>query len=298
VTGVQTCALPIWLRRPDAGQVLVEGVPSWPDPRRVKTLIGVQLQATALFDNLTVREMLGLFASFYDLYPKAEEVGALLDQVGMREKEGALAKQLSGGQKQRLSIALALVNRPKVVFLDEPTTGLDPQARRRLWDVVRDINRAGMSVILTTHYMEEAQVLCDRLAIMDHGSIIATGTPEELVRSLDASSTIAFSSEPAFPFGALESISTVSSVGREAGGDGLAGSTDTSAGAAGADHSPGNGAPVPRARYRLTTDDVEGTLFRLVGQARKAGVHIADLQVSGRTLEDVFLTLTGRAIRD
>jgi ABC-2 type transport system ATP-binding protein len=264
------------LRRPDAGQILVEGVPTWPDPRRVKTLIGVQLQATALFDNLTVREMLGLFASFYDLYPSGEEVTALLDQVGLREKERSMVKQLSGGQQQRLSIVLALVNRPKVVFLDEPTTGLDPQARRRLWDVVRDINGGGMSVILTTHYMEEAEVLCDRVAIMDHGAIIAHGTPEELVRSLDASATIAFSSKPAFTAGTLEAISTVGSVEGQDEADGTRG----------------------RARYRLTTDDVEGTLFRLVGQAREQEVHLADLQVTGPTLEDVFLSMTGRAIRD
>ncbi len=282
------------LRRPDGGQVLVEGVPSWPDPRKVKTLIGVQLQSTALFDNLTVREMLVLFASFYDLFPEPAELTDLLERVGLSEKERSMVRELSGGQQQRLSVALALVNHPKVVFLDEPTTGLDPQARRRLWDVIREINRAGMTVILTTHYMEEAAVLCDRVAIMDNGSIIALGTPEDLIRSLDASSSITFTSVPAFPEGVLEAITTVTSVRREeaeaaAGEDGRAGPAAL-AGAAGPDTAP--------ARYVLTTDDVEGTLFRLVGRARKADLHIADLDVSGRTLEDVFLALTGRALRD
>ena len=133
-----------------------------------------------------------------------------------------------------------------------------------------------MTVILTTHYMEEAEVLCDRVAIMDNGSIVAHGTPEELVRSLDASATIAFSSIPAFIAGTLEAISTVGSVEGQDEADATRG----------------------RARYRLTTDDVEGTLFRLVGQAREQEVHLADLQVTGPTLEDVFLSLTGRAIRD
>ncbi|MCL5942868.1 MAG: ABC transporter ATP-binding protein [Actinobacteria bacterium] len=269
------------LRRPDGGEVRVEGVPSWPDPRKVKPLVGVQLQSTALFDHLTVREMLALFASFYDLYPRRAELDTLLDKVGLREKQGARVNQLSGGQQQRLSIALALVNRPRMVFLDEPTTGLDPQARRRLWDVIREIHRSGMTVILTTHYMDEAQVLCDRVAIMDRGRIIALGAPQELIRSLGAGSAIRFTSTPAFPAGSLEGIKTVSRVVRDAGASAVNGTlTD------GGEH------------YTLTTDDVEGTLFRLVGRARELGVHIADLTVTGANLEDVFLALTGRGLRD
>ena len=171
------------LRRPDAGQVRVLGLDPQRQAREVKQRIGVQLQASAYFDFLTLREILDLFGAFY---PRRVPPKALLEMVGLQERADALLKQLSGGQQQRFSLAAAMVNDPEVVFLDEPTTGLDPQARRSLWDLVRQMREQGRTVILTTHYMEEAEVLCDRVAIMDGGRIVALDTPEALVSRLEA----------------------------------------------------------------------------------------------------------------
>ncbi|HEY1480761.1 MAG TPA: ABC transporter ATP-binding protein, partial [Gaiellales bacterium] len=153
------------LTRPDAGTVEILGEPVWPDPRRVQRRIGVQLQKTALFDNLDAAELLALFCDLYGAPRDEARIGRLLETVGLEAKGGALARELSGGQQQRLAIALALVHEPEIVFLDEPTTGLDPQARRNLWDVVRAIAAEGRTVVLTTHYLEEAEELCDRAAI-------------------------------------------------------------------------------------------------------------------------------------
>jgi ABC-2 type transport system ATP-binding protein len=145
---------------------------------KIKEIIGVQLQANEYFDFLTLAELLGLFAS---LYGRTSDSLALLEQVNLAEKAAARPASLSGGQKQRFSIACALVNDPRVLFLDEPTTGLDPQAKRNLWDLVRRLNQRGMTIVLTTHNMEEAETLCDRIAIMDHGKIVAEGGPRNLI---------------------------------------------------------------------------------------------------------------------
>ena len=162
----------------DEGSALIAGRDVAREPYAVKQLIGVQLQANEYFDHLSLRELLALFCG---LYGHKANPDVLLEQVNLLDKAQAKPARLSGGQKQRFSIACALVNTPQVLFLDEPTTGLDPQAKRRLWDLVRALNADGMTIVLTTHNMEEAQVLCDRLAIMDKGRIIAEGTPQALV---------------------------------------------------------------------------------------------------------------------
>ncbi|HET7380104.1 MAG TPA: ABC transporter ATP-binding protein [Gaiellales bacterium] len=181
------------LRRPNVGTIEVLGRPVWPDPRAVQARIGVQLQSTTLFDRLTARELLELFARFYDRSDGVRRAQESLALVGLEAKAESYAEDMSGGQQQRLAIALALVHDPDVVFLDEPTTGLDPQARRNLWDVIRAINdRAGKTVVLTTHYLEEAEELCDRVAIMDESRVIALDTPEGLIASLGTDVRISY----------------------------------------------------------------------------------------------------------
>jgi len=162
----------------DGGSATIDGIDVASNPYKVKAIIGVQLQANEYFDNLALVELLTLFAA---LYNRDAEPLALLDKVNLTDKANAKPANLSGGQQQRFSIACALVNEPKVLFLDEPTTGLDPQAKRNLWDLVRELNQAGMTIVLTTHNMEEAEQLCRRIAIMDHGKLIALGTPQELI---------------------------------------------------------------------------------------------------------------------
>lgn len=174
------------LRRPDEGSAVLLGEPSWPRNPALLRRVGVQLQASAFFEKLTAREQIRTFASLYGIGD--ERADAMLAEVGLTEKAGTREDKLSGGQAQRLSIACALVHDPELVFLDEPTTGLDPQARRNLWDLLRGINDAGRTVVLTTHYMDEAEVLCDRVAVMDAGRILRVGAPAELAAELDVDS--------------------------------------------------------------------------------------------------------------
>ena len=169
------------LRRADGGSATVAGVDVFRDPSGVKRRIGVQLQASAFPDHLTARETVRFFAACYDLV--VDEL-ALLRSVELGERANQPQDKLSGGQRQRLSIATALVNRPQVLFLDEPTTGLDPQARRNLWDLIRDIQGRGTTVFLTTHYLDEAEILCDRVAIMEQGNIVALNPPRKLIDDL------------------------------------------------------------------------------------------------------------------
>ena len=252
------------LRAPDAGTVQVLGCDLSADPAAVRQRIGVQLQTTALFPRLTVREVLELFRTFY----AGTTMGAdeLIDLLDLTDKAGSLTRDLSGGQAQRLSVALALVNRPEMVFLDEPTTGLDPQARRALWDTIRAIRHRGATVLLTTHYMEEAEALCDRVAIMDGGRIIAEGPPSRLVDEHFAETAIEL------PAGGVEfdgvSVPGVERLQRE--GDGLT----------------------------LHSSDAGATLSALTAMAAAGRIDIDGLHVRRPTLEDVFLRLTGRHIRD
>jgi ABC-2 type transport system ATP-binding protein len=256
------------LTRPDAGTVEILGEPVWPDPRRVQRRIGVQLQKTALFDNLDASELLVLFGDLYGVPRDAARIERLLETVGLEAKSGALARELSGGQQQRLAIALALVHEPEIVFLDEPTTGLDPQARRNLWDVIRAIASEGRTVVITTHYLEEAEELCDRTAIMDSGSIIALDSPSVLIRELGPSSRVTFAAD-GLAHGELAALPAVTSVGdRDDGG------------------------------LDLASEAPQRTLVGLVGLAEERHIELRDLAVRRPSLEDVFLRLTGREFRE
>lgn len=256
------------MRKPDGGSVSIKEIQVWPNPGATKALIGVQLQTTALFDYLTVREMLALFGSFYRLRLSGEKIDGLLAAVSLIDKQKARVNELSGGQQQRLSIALALVNDPEVVFLDEPTTGLDPQARRRLWDVVREINSKGKTIVLTTHYMEEAEVLCGRVAIMDAGRVIEIDTPKDLIEGLGAEVKITFGSNRDIELAELKSATGATSVSKADDG------------------------------YVLYTADVQRSIVGLFNQAQKSSSLIENLSVSGADLEDVFLHHTGKGLRD
>lgn len=169
------------LRPIDGGSVTLDGIVVSDNPQAVKEIIGIQLQSSSFYDRLTLVEQLQMFASFYGAKINPME---LLEEVELADKAKSSVEKMSGGQKQRFSIASALVNKPKVLFLDEPTTGLDPQARRHLWNLIRNIKQKGITVILTTHYLEEAEMLCDRVAIMDNGQIIALDSPKNLVKQL------------------------------------------------------------------------------------------------------------------
>lgn len=169
------------LRPIDGGVATIDGIDVAKKPKDIKNIIGIQLQSTAFYDKLTLREQLKMFGS---LYGRTVDTEALLAKVQLTEKAKNYVEQLSGGQKQRFAIASTLVNNPKVLFLDEPTTGLDPQARRNLWDLIKEIRDEGITILLTTHYMDEAELLCDRLAIMDSGKIITIDTPHNLIQQL------------------------------------------------------------------------------------------------------------------
>ena len=169
------------LRQKTSGKIVVDGLDLDKQPNEIKKIIGVQLQASGFYPGLNLVELINLFAGLYN--QKVDPL-AFLDKVNLRDKAKAKYKELSGGQKQRFSIATTLINQPKIIFLDEPTTGLDPQARRNLWDLILDIRKQGATVIITTHYMDEAEVLCDRVAIIDNGKIIAINTPSQLIDDL------------------------------------------------------------------------------------------------------------------
>ena len=257
------------LSHPDGGEVVVDGLPVWPDPTAVKARIGVQLQATALFDYLRLHEIIHLFGSCYGVRRTPAEIDALLDRVGLLEKRDSFADQLSGGQAQRLSIALALVNDPVVTFLDEPTTGLDPRARRALWDVIRAINEAGTTVVLTTHYMEEAERLCERVAVMDHGHVMALDTPRALVHGLGADAHVTFTLSEPLPLEALCGLDGVSSCSAH----------------------DGEG-------YAMVADNAQRAVVSLLDLAAARGLTIENLDVQGANLEDVFLRMTGRKLAE
>jgi len=255
------------LRTPDAGSIRVAGIDAVADADAVRRVIGVQLQSTALFPFLSGAELIELFASLYGVDSSQARVDELLNSVGLIDKRSNRVDQLSGGQQQRLSITLALVNKPKVVFLDEPTTGLDPGARRELWKTVQDVRASGTTVVLTTHYMEEAEVLCDRVAVMNAGKIIALGTPAGLIRDLGATATI----RARVASGTLDH-------------------------AAAEDLPAATGALFEGDRLELKTTNVQLTLVGLLELANRAGVTLDDLGASQATLEDVFLSLTGRKL--
>ncbi len=253
------------LRKPDGGSLEVLGIDVARDADALKQRIGVTLQTAALYPRLTVVEIIDLFRSFYD---KTLPTQYLVDVLGLDERKGAQSRELSGGQRQRLAVALALVNDPELVFLDEPTTGLDPAARRSLWDIVRDLRDKGKTVLLTTHYMEEAEILCDRIAIMDHGQILEMGTVEELVSRHFKERAVRFDRNEALSDADLASLPAVVSV---------AGDAD---------------------EVVLFTADVPTTIGGLLALAEAGGTEAENLGIRRASLEDVFLALTGRALRD
>jgi ABC-2 type transport system ATP-binding protein len=253
------------LRVPDEGAIRVAGYDAIEESETVRRLIGVQLQTTALFDYLSAAELIGLFGGLYSLDVPPARIDELLGMVGLEEKRNARVNALSGGQKQRLSITLALVNEPVIAFLDEPTTGLDPAARRDLWSTVRTIRDAGTTVVLTTHYMEEAEVLCDRVAIMDRGRLIACDTPDGLIRNLGMAAKVqAEISDGVLPSDVLSTLPGVTGNASENG------------------------------HLELQTMNVQQTLVALLELATRQGVTLTDLSSTRATLEDVFLSQTGR----
>jgi len=253
------------LRAPDSGTVTVFGLDVVHHPEAIKQRIGVQLQSVSLYPRLTVTELLDLFGSFFSHHLPTKQ---LIDAVDLGDRAKARSMNLSGGQQQRLSIALALVNDPELVFLDEPTTGLDPQARRSLWDLIKGLQEKGKSVMLTTHYMEEATELCDRVAIMDHGHILEMGSVPDLIGRRFKERAVFFDSAPKLPVDQLAGLAGVTRAAREDG------------------------------QTVLYSKDVPGTIGALLSTADGLNVEPHNLGIRQATLEDVFLDLTGRALRD
>ena len=252
------------LRNPDSGRISVLGLDPQRDGSALWPRIGVQLQQSALQERVKVREVLSLFASFY---PRSVDWKALMDQLGLAEKADSLFCQLSGGQKQRLFVALALVNDPELVFPDEITTGLDPQARHAMWDLIRGIRDRGKTVVLTTHFMEEAERLCDRVAIVDHGRIVALDTPSNLIRSLGVGTRVVFTMEEPLDTNALGRSGDYGAIERD--GEQIAVNCKSNQ-----------------------------QLAQLINTLVSDGLRFRDLRTEQPTLEDVFLAVTGRAMRD
>jgi len=254
------------LRTPDSGKITIFGKIVDRIGREEKELIGVSLQETNLISHLTVRETLSMFRSFYK---RGLNVDDVLDFVSLKEKEKSYVEKLSGGQRQRLAIGLAIINDPLLLFLDEPTTGLDPQARRSVWDLLLKLKAQGKTIVLTTHYMEEAEFLADWVCIMDHGRVIAEGTPEDLIRSIGGESIIEVDVEEDHEF--LDDLNKV----------GL------------------NYVFNPKhRRLVIKTNNVLESIERLLKIAKEKGIKVRNEIIRQPNLEDVFLTLTGRQLRE
>jgi ABC-2 type transport system ATP-binding protein len=264
-TAIEICE---GLLAPDDGEVEVLGLRWERDERELRQRLGIQLQETQLADKLTVAETVRLFRSFY---VRGRTVDEVITLVQLDEKRNARVGKLSGGQKQRLALACAIVGDPDLLFLDEPTTGLDPQSRRQLWDLITDFKALGRTILLTTHYMDEAEVLCERVAVVDHGKVIALGTPPELIASLGAEHVVEFAlaaGSPTLDESALRSIDGVRSV------------------------------RLPAGRYELQVSALHRTVPALLGLLAQRQVELAHLTTHSATLEDVFVSLTGRQLRD
>lgn len=255
------------LRTADSGRISVLGLDVAKVPARIKQRIGVQLQAPSLLPLVTVQEILELFSSFYKYSVPVDD---MLELLALKDSRKVLVKNLSGGQQQRLSVAMALINDPDIAFMDEPTTGLDPQARRSLWSVIEDMRSKGKTVFLTTHYMEEAERLCDRVAIVDHGQIIAMDSPRELINTYFKESAIQFELEPVPPKVVLESFPGATQV------------------------------MINNNEVIIHSDNIPATMSSIMKYTEKVNLteKLKDLYVREATLEDVFLKLTGRKIRE
>ena len=252
------------LRQPDEGVIRVLGLDPQGDGYKLRHRIGVQLQESALPVRLRVAEVLDLFASFYT---RTVSVPELLERLGLEAKRKAFVGQLSGGQRQRLFIALALLNDPDLIFLDELTTGLDPQARHAMWDLVREMREQGKTIFLTTHFMEEAEYLCDRVAIMDHGQLIALDTPARLIESLNAERRVLFTFDGGFLPPSLQNLPVVTRLERNQ-------------------------------EHVVVYGRGEYFVSEVVRVLEREGVRFRNLHTAQPTLEDVFLALTGRELRD
>jgi ABC-2 type transport system ATP-binding protein len=255
----------------DAGTVELLGLNWTSSATELRRRIGVQLQETQFPDKLTVYETLRLFRSFF---PRGISVEESIRTAQLEEKRHSRVGGLSGGQKQRLAMACALVGDPELLFLDEPTTGLDPQARRHLWDLVDQLKQAGRTIILTTHYMDEAERLCDRIAIMDHGRIIALGTPPQLIASVGGEHIVEFV------------------ITGHATGEGLVNTAELEAIAGVQSHR------VDAGMHQLTVRDLHTTVPLIFAALTSQGLHLSDFRTHSATLEDVFVGLTGRNLRD
>src|SRR6266702_2242634 len=256
------------LLAPTAGEVSILGH-SWRENKReMREWLGISLQETRLSEKLTVRETIELFASFYREPRSSDEV---LEQLQLTEKADSWVGKLSGGQRQRLAVATALVCNPKILFLDEPTTGLDPQSRRQLWDIIRAFQRNGGTVLLTTHYMDEAERLCDRLAIMDHGQLIAEGTPSDLIDRLGGHHVVEFSVSGNSDAAALDAWKGLPSVESVREDDGM---------------------------FALNVKQLHLTIPALLEALDRQGSHLQHLTTRQASLEDVFVRLTGRHLRE
>ncbi len=254
------------LLAPDEGDVEVLGRRWGTDDVELRQRLGIHLQETQLDEKLSVQETLQLFRSFYR---HGRAVESVLETLGLRSKAGAWVGKLSGGQKQRLAVGCALVGDPELLFLDEPTTGLDPQSRRQLWSVLHRFRESGGSILLTTHYMDEAQALCDRVAIVDEGRIIAQGTPRQLIASLGAAHVVEFETQGDDSLShQLAELSGVHSVRRDAG------------------------------IWQLSASDLQVVLPALLRFADTEQIGLDSLTTHTATLEDVFMSLTGRHLRD
>jgi ABC-2 type transport system ATP-binding protein len=262
-----TCEILEGLTAPTAGDVEVLGMRWGTHEQALRERIGVSLQETHLPDKLSVEEVTLLFRSFFD---RGRDVDEVLNLIGLREKRASWVEKLSGGQKQRLAVACALVSDPDLLFLDEPTTGLDPQSRRQLWDVVQGFKARGRTVLLTTHYMDEAERLCDRVAVVDHGKVIAMGTPTELIASLGGQQVIELALENGVLVGDAE-LRALPGVHRVA-------------------HAAG--------AISLAVEKLHETLPALLGLAQARHAQLLRLATHHATLEDVFVNLTGRQLRE
>jgi ABC-2 type transport system ATP-binding protein len=253
------------LTDPDDGEVEILGTTWRNGGHQLRERLGVSLQETQLNEKLTVAETLRLFRSFY---LEGRDPGQVLESLALEEKRDARVGNLSGGQKQRLAVACALVGDPELLFLDEPTTGLDPQSRLQLWQQITSFRERGGTVLLTTHYMDEAERLCDRVAIVDHGRVIALGAPAELIRSLHAADVIEVHSEPPLSEADLRALPGVSEI-----------------------HQRGP-------NQALAVASVTETVPALLAAVERAGARLAHLSTHRATLEDLFVALTGRELRD
>ncbi|MDF2947418.1 MAG: transporter [Bacillales bacterium] len=258
-----TIEMIVGLRKPDDGSIIINGLDNIKDIKKIKEIIGIQLQSTSLFDLLTVRELIELYGSFYSTNV---DYDTLINDMLLKEKQHARVKGLSGGQKQRLAIALAIVHDPQIVFLDEPTTGLDPQARRTLWDIIIKLKNNGKTVILSTHYMEEAEVLCDRIAIVDSGKLIALDTPNNLIHDLHRENAIEFYCEDDFDISSIKAAEEVSNINEH------------------------------NNYFTVYSSNITKTLFTIIQIANLNNWILRDVKTRTATLEDVFISMTGRRL--